>query len=344
MGVTPEGRYMPLLQVGQSTGQYGFWGDFWLSMGSALPAALLGLLWLLVVVWLLVRFRAPLSRAIASVSKRVEEGAEVSAGPVTVGRSPEIVDTGALRAEDQVAAAGGTEDEQLDTEAPSFDFGYWKRMNCGLLAPHLDFPTLVVAGPSPHCSPRTDRSIGTRDAFTVANLHATIGGAFGTSTSATVVATEEGARDLLRTERSIVSVGGPAANPLTPLLMNELSVPLRFEQGRLSAPTLGELWTPERAEGQEVVKDFVLAFGGPHPDKDEGWCTVIAAVDGAGTLHAARYLPATKWEDIAAIGDVAAGYLMVLEVVMPSRTEDRCGFRVLHLAALGPPRRATRET
>ncbi len=269
----------------------------------ALPAAIVGILWFLLVIWLLRRYRQPLSDAISALAKKIKEGAGFRAGPIEVWPSPSTADTSA-------PGAGAPADQEAE-ELTDF-----RRRAAGLLSHHLHYhPTLLAVGPSPFGRARTRRSVGTGDAFTLAQIHAAIGGPFGVGTRVSLVPDERVARDIARSQLSIISVGGPVANPLVTYLMDQFPIPLRFNEVGLAWPERDRTWQVERDADGNPLEDWVLVFGGPNPVLMDGWCTAIAAIDGMGSVHAARLLMTQSMDGLGY--DASEGYVMIIHVGQP---------------------------
>jgi hypothetical protein len=297
---------------------------------SALISVLPSLLWIVLVVVLLVLLREHIARAIAAKVRDLEKGAPLNFPGGGIGSPPEQISEDTSQPDDQTISVSASRD---DVEAAR----RVRRARAGLLRPHFEYEsTAIVVGPSPNCRPRNANSIGTRDAFTLAQLHSLFGGVGGVETVAHVVANEGAARELLRTRESLVAVGGPASNPLINIMIDQYRVPVVFRQGGVYLQDEGALLSPRRGANGEAEFDFALVFGGQHPSGESGWCTAIAGNWGISTVRASQ---AVLGRELAQIqedyGIETDSYALVLRLTNPGLI-DTLTVDVEWAAALSP--------
>jgi hypothetical protein len=282
-----------------------------------LPGAFIGLSWLVLVVVVLIALRGSIARAVRAIANRIEQGDEVSVSPHGITVKPGESEAQQPRAEAAEAHRDREEEEREDQAGGTQSATAFRRSRAGLFARHFDSrSTSIVVGPSPNCRPRTPESVGTRDAFALAQVQGVLGGPAGVETIFHVVVDERGAEDLIRTRNSIVSIGGPFSNPLLVPLMDALNVPVSFDQGGIWVPDSDAPLMPERRPPAHPTLDHALVFGGRHPGRDVGWFTGVTATYGISTVRAAHLAAGFSFEELQQPGTEGA-YAMVLELVNP---------------------------
>ncbi len=285
----------------------------WLEGASAIAPALVGALWFALAVSVLICLRKSLARVVTALATRIEAGAPLRAAGVELGSAPIERDT--TLPEEQKRAA-----ERRLAPAPP-DAGVHRAdadQQAGLLSRYLERRMVLVVGASPYSQRRTAQSIATDDALGMAQIQAAVAAGGGGETSVAVVVDSQSALRAVKSSNYVVAVGGPSSNPGSDYLLPALGGAIHFDGFAIRSPRGLWNWSGGRT-GDGLLSDYVLVVAGPHPLHGDGWCMVVAACHGAGTLPAVNHLLTLTEEALFPDAPREVSFELLLAVALRAR-------------------------